>query len=74
MTLEDLTTVAMTKPLVPVDCSEPYEFLQCFTRSFELRYGSMHPLFLLGSLDEALSTVTNPFISKNAVSGRGDGG
>ncbi len=49
---------ALREPLVPEDCTEPYEALQCFTHSFELRYGAMHPLFLLGSLSEAVLEAT----------------
>ena len=49
---------AMKDPLVPEDCTEPYEALQCFTHSFELRYGAMHPLFLLGSLADVVAEAT----------------
>ena len=47
---------------------EPYEALQCFTHSFELRYGAMHPLFLLGSLSEAVSEATIGSASSGSVS------
>jgi hypothetical protein len=50
---------AMKDPLVPEDCTEPYEVLQCFTHSFELRYGAMHPLFLLGSLADVVAEATS---------------
>ena len=59
---------ALREPLVPVDCIEPYEVLQCFTHSFELRYGVMHPLFLLGSLSEAVSEATIGSASSGTVS------
>lgn len=57
---------AMREPLVPEDCTEPYEVLQCFTHSFELRYGPMHPLFLLGSLADVVAEATSgPASSRN---------
>lgn len=56
---------AMKDPLVPEDCTEPYEALQCFTHSFELRYGAMHPLFLLGSLADVVAEATCPAVSSN---------
>jgi len=58
---------AMKEPLVPEDCTEPYEVLQCFTHSFEMRYGSLHPLFLLGSLAEVVAEATSPSASSNTV-------
>ena len=59
---------AMKAPLVPEDCTEPYEALQCFMHSFELRYGSMHPLFLLGSLADVVAEATGPPAASKAVS------
>lgn len=59
---------ALQDPLVPVDCTEPYEVLQCFIHSFELRYGTMHPLFLLGSLADVVAEATNLPASSKAVS------
>lgn len=50
---------ALKDPLVPQECTEPYEVLQCFTHSFELRYGAMHPLFLLGSLADVVAEATS---------------
>ena len=58
---------ALKDPLVPEDCTEPYEVLQCFTHSFELRYGAMHPLFLLGSLAEAMAEATSGPASSRVV-------
>lgn len=49
---------AMKEPLVPVNCTEPYEALQCLTHSFELRYGPNHPLFVLGSLADVVAEAT----------------
>ena len=66
--ITDPSMKAMKNPLVPEDCTEPYEVLQCFTHSFELRYGSMHPLFLLGSLAEAVAEATSPSASSRTVS------
>ena len=60
---------ALKEPLVPEDCTEPYEVLQCFTHSFELRYGVMHPLFLLGSLADVVAEATSPAASSKTVSG-----
>lgn len=59
---------AMKEPLVPEDCTEPYEVLQCFTHSFELRYGAMHPLFLLGSLAEVVAESTSSPVMNRTVS------
>ena len=59
---------ALREPLVPEDCTEPYEALQYFTHSFEQRYGAMHPLFLLGSLSEAVSEATIGTASSGTVS------
>lgn len=59
---------AMKAPLVPEDCTEPYEALQCFTHSFELRYGGMHPLFLLGSLSDVVAEASGPSIAIKSVS------
>lgn len=61
---------AMKDPLVPADCTEPFEVLQCFTHSFELRYGSMHPLFLLGSLADVVAEATSSPASSRTVSCR----
>ena len=49
---------AMKDPLVPANCTEPYEALQCLTHSFELRYGPIHPLFILGSLADVVAEAT----------------
>ncbi len=55
----------MREPLIPQGCLEPYEALQFFTHAFEARYGPMHPLFLIGSLSEAVGEAT----SGSALSG-----
>ena len=58
----------LRKTLVPEVCTDPYEALQYFTLSFEQRYGAMHPLFLLGSLSEAVSEATIGTASSGTVS------
>ena len=62
---DDPAAKAMRTPLAPGGCTDPEEVLLKFTKTFELRYGSMHPLFYIGSLSSAVSEAT----SGTAISG-----
>ena len=63
-----LPSKAIKDPLIPHGCLEPYEALQFFTHGFEARYGAMHPLFLIGSLTEAVREATSASALSGAVS------
>jgi len=64
----DSASKAMKEPLIPDGSMEPYEALQFFTHGFEARYGSMHPLFLIGSLSEAVIEATSATAASGTVS------
>ena len=59
---------AMKEPLIPRGCLEPYEALQFFTHAFEARYGAMHPLFLIGTLSDAVNEATAGSATSGTVS------
>lgn len=59
---------AMKTPLAPRSCTDPDEVLSHLTRTFELRYGAMHPLFFIGSLSSAVSEATSGTALSGTVS------
>ncbi|XP_014669682.1 PREDICTED: FAS-associated factor 1-like [Priapulus caudatus] len=42
------------QPLIPEEVDDDTEALQSFCREFEARYGEYHPVFFIGSLDDAI--------------------
>ena len=48
----------LLSPIVPVDCSEPIDALNCFSDRFNQRYGPIHPLFYIGDLNDAVKEAT----------------
>lgn len=66
--IDNPTHRAMKETLIPRGCLEPYEALQFFTHAFEARYGAMHPLFLIGTLSDAVSEATAGSATSGSVS------
>ena len=46
------------------DCVEPSRGLTCFSQRFAQRYGSLHPLFYIGSLADAVNEATGGPVAK----------
>ena len=63
----DLVFVFVIIVSVAHDCVEPSEGLACFSQRFAQRYGSIHPLFYIGSLADAVSEATGGSVAKVRV-------
>ncbi|XP_071846611.1 FAS-associated factor 1-like [Apostichopus japonicus] len=56
---EEMQTSRKFDPLIPPHTASDAEALQHFSREFEQRYGTTHPSFYLGSLEDAIKEAFN---------------